>query len=71
MVTTPDAVDHEFMSLGGVKELDHLGCLFIEMSLVIGILLNLFCWVDQFTDVDASGLDLLLQEFDQLLQVVL
>lgn len=62
---------HELVALRRVHVLDDLGCLLIEVGLVVGLLIDLLRRVDQLSDVDARGTRLLLDEVHQLLQVVL
>ena len=71
LVFIEDDVDHEFMAIAGVGELDHLGCLGVEVRCVIIVLSNLLGWEDKLAEVDTSCLGLFLDEINQLLEVVL
>ena len=63
-------VDHEVVTFRGMHELDHLGRLIVQMSLIVSLLVNLFRWEDELANVDTGGACLLLHELNELLQVV-
>ena len=65
-----DTVDHEFMTLGRMHEFDDLWSLFIQMSLIVSLLVDIPSRVHQLADIHTCGFGLLLNKFNEFLQVV-
>lgn len=61
---------HEFVTLRCADVLKHLWSLFVNMSIVKGILLNLFLLTYQLCNVDTSCFCVFLDKIYQFLQVI-
>lgn len=69
-VGTEHAVDHERVVGGGVSVLQNLRCFIIDVSLIIGIVLNGTSGSDKLGDVNSGGSGVLREVISELLQVV-
>lgn len=65
------AVDHEFVALASMHELDDFGSVLVLVSRIISIVLDLSGRIDELADVDALSFGLPLDKVDQLLEVIL
>ena len=60
-----------FVVLGGMSELNYFGCLLVQVISIQGIVLDLFLWILEVTDVAASSPGMLFKEVSEMLQFVI